>query len=691
MIQFTTQEITHLREKGKRQPEMINRLKDEVREIMEEPVLVPKTGIANWLLYYYCPECSVQLTYDRHDGHHHKCPSCGRVLTGEPYDSTWWGIINTNNYTASFKMGLIYAVTEEKEYARRAIDIMVEYSKYYKDYEVHGDIPYNGPGKAGAQTLDEANFLRSFAMAYDLLSDAMTVVERETIRDGMLLPGAEFLMEHRHNQLHNHEVIINSAIAIIGLIFDREDYVNFAVYKPYGILYQLEHGMLENHMWFEGAFGYHFYALTSFFAYEKFALHTPHSHIHHPNYKAMMELLVEYLEPGFRIPMLNDTNYGHTSSSLYLYEFAYREIGGEKLLYVLNQLYKEEKRDNLDAFIYGVDELPQCGTEYGNYRVSGNYHVAEGQFGNTILRGDHGKYLLFKHDSYGGEHDHYDRLDISYLAYGKRIAPDMGTTGYGAVLHYDYYKNTGSHNTVNIGGENQAPVNGKLLRYEENDGVVYVEAEADWQAPYEMPDSFTIVQWKEEYYRPVKMVRKIAWTQDYFAEVFVVTGAGPGLPVDWVMHFSGKMTAAPEGTVVEMAGELPAGTPEEMSGKTPETMPGRFAEKKPYKHLHSMKKAGADEPVRLMTYDDGGVRTEVFSWNQGYDLFYGKGPDNPSVSDINYLIERNYGSNSLFAHVITSSDGDCLVENVEFDRQDGQMVITVTDRGGEVRRLEFSV
>jgi hypothetical protein len=49
-------------------------------------------------------------------------------------------------------------------------------------------------------------------------------------------------------------------------------------------------------------------------------------------------------------------------------------------------------------------------------------------------------------------------LDISYLAYGKRISPDLGTTGYGAVLHYDYYKNTGSHNTVNIGEENQSPV-----------------------------------------------------------------------------------------------------------------------------------------------------------------------------------------------------------------------------------------
>ena len=90
--------------------------------------------------------------------------------------------------------------------------------------------------------------------------------EKEKIRDGLLLPGAEFLMEHRHMQLHNHEVIINSAIAIIGLIFGKEELVKEAVYEKYGLLYQLEHGMLSNHMWFEGAFGYHFYALTSFFA-----------------------------------------------------------------------------------------------------------------------------------------------------------------------------------------------------------------------------------------------------------------------------------------------------------------------------------------------------------------------------------------------------------------------------------------
>jgi len=283
MIQFTQQELINLREKGRKHPQIIAKIKEEVKEMMVQSEKVPKQGIANWSLYYYCPNCSVRLNFNWNDDHHHQCPSCGRLYTGEPYDSSWWGIANSKNYTAALHMGFIYLITGEEDYAQKAIHMMTEYARYYRNYQVHGDIPYNGPGKAGAQTLDEANFLRSFAMTYDLLSDCMTKEQRELVKYEMLLPGAEFLMEHRHSQLHNHEVVINSAVAIIGLIFGVDRCIQFAVYEPYGLLYQLEKGTSPDHMWFEGAFGYHFYALASFFAYEKFALHTPHSQIDPPN------------------------------------------------------------------------------------------------------------------------------------------------------------------------------------------------------------------------------------------------------------------------------------------------------------------------------------------------------------------------------------------------------------------------
>ena len=66
MIQFTQKEIEHLRKKKNECPQAILRLEEEVKDILEEPLLIPKTGIGNWSLYYYCPDCSVKLDFNRH-------------------------------------------------------------------------------------------------------------------------------------------------------------------------------------------------------------------------------------------------------------------------------------------------------------------------------------------------------------------------------------------------------------------------------------------------------------------------------------------------------------------------------------------------------------------------------------------------------------------------------------------------
>lgn len=670
MIQFTEREIERIRSRAKARPEVMEKLKGEVKEVFEGELLVPKTGIANWTLYYYCPDCSVQLIFDRNEPMSHECPCCHKRLSGEPYDSSWWGLVNARNYNAAFHMAILWLASGETAYGRKAADILAEYARHYPDYEVHGDIPYNGPGRSGAQTLDEANFQRTLAMTYDIVSEIMSQEERELVRDNMLLPGAEFLLEHRHRQLHNHEVIINSAIAVAGILFDREDYVKAALYEDYGILYQLERGMLPNRMWFEGAFGYHFYALTSFFAFEKFALHTKYSQIHHPNYRAMMELPFEYLEPDMAVPMLNDTNYGHANGMKELYEFAYRELGGEKLAFILNTAYEGKERDNLEAFLYGADviETPK-GLEFSDY------HTPVGAFGHTILRGPEGRYLLFKHDSYGGEHDHYDRLGISWLACGKRVAPDLGTTGYGARLHYDYYKNTGSHNTMVIGEENQAPVNGRLTRYEERDGVIYVEAEADWTAPFAMPDSFTIVQWKEEYYRPVTMRRKLAWTGRYFAEVFVADGIPEGLSADWVLHLSGKR--------VEGDGLSPVLEAEDKGAA--------FSEKKPFRHLiKEGTEAGTGDRFHLR-YRDGEVFTDLYGLKNGQETWLLTGPDNPSAGTIPYIVERRFGSRAVCAHVVDTWTGSPNVEAAKISETREGIAFSIREKGGAVREIAIPV
>lgn len=675
MIQFTGEEIERLRKKAEtaRWGGVISELKDCTDEILQNPLRVPKTGIGNWTLYYYCPECSVQLVFDMDRQKEHRCPVCGKVFCGEPYDGAWWGFMHMENYDGAFRLGICYLLTGEAAYGRKAVEIMKEYARYYMDYEVHGDIPYNGPGKACAQTLDEAVLLRTFAMTCDLTADLMEEQEKKEIMKHLLEPGAEFLLAHRHRQLHNHEVIINSAIAVIGLLLGREEFIRQAVYEPYGLLDQLEKGMLPDGIWFEGSFGYHFYALTSFFAYEKFAIHTEHSQIHHPNYRKMMEVLIPYLMPDGQIPMLNDTTYGHNVSSLYLYEFAYREWKSQDMLWILNLLYKNQKRDNLEALLYGAEELglgnPGSFEPMYQERKETGYHTAVGQSGHTVLRGKNGRFLLFKHDAYGGEHDHYDRLGISYQAYGKKIATDMGTTGYGAVMHYEYYKNTGAHNTVVIGEENHSPAACRLTRYETVDGITYVEAVCDWSVPYEMPDSFTIVQWKEEHYRNVKMTRKLAWTENWFAELFFVEGADETLTTDWVMHIGGSRQ------------EIGTGEEEQMES---------FSEKKPFCYLTDVVREQGDSQ-RIQRYTDGEVHTDLYSYVPEGEAYSAKGPDNPSYLTTNYRIERRRTTNARYLHVMETYTEEKSIEEVVFQKNEAagaHACIKIKDKTG-AHRIEF--
>lgn len=646
MVQFTGEEVERLRRKASaaRWSGTLEKLKEAVEDFGKHPLRVPETGVGNWTLYYYCPDCSVQLVFDPDIQEEHRCPVCKKVFHGEPYEGAWWGFMHMENYNGAFRLGLLYLLTGGEAYGRKAVEILMEYARYYEGYEIHGDIPYNGPGKACAQTLDEAVLLRTFAMTCDLVGDLMEEQERHTVETHLLIPGAEFLLENRHRQLHNHEVIINSAVAVIGLLLGREEFVHQALYEPYGLLDQLEKGMLPEGMWFEGSFGYHFYALTSFFAYEKFAIHSPHSHIHHPNYRKMMDVLLPYLQPDGQIPMMNDTTYGHNSSSLYLYEFAYRELKSARMLQILKRLYDGQERDNLEALLYGAEDAKLCQPISAEAEPS-CYHTAAGGSGHTVLRGDNGRFLLFKHDTYGGEHDHYDRLGISYQAYGKPIAADFGTTGYGAVMHYGYYKNTGSHNTVVIGEENQSPAACRLTRFEVVDGITYVEAVCDWTAPYKMPDSFTIVQWKEENYRNVTMVRKLAWAEDWFAELFFVQGADEALTTDWVMHIGGSR----QGQALDEPIDKEAG----------------FSDKIPYCYLKEVVMA-RETGQTVQHYTDGDVHTDLYSYVPEGEVYMAKGPDNPSYLETNYRIERRRAGESMYLHVFETYRGEKSISQVTF-------------------------
>lgn len=655
MFQFSQSERIHLQKKALGSG-IIGFLSKKCQAILERPLNVPQEGSADWSHYFYCPNCSIGLTFDLDKPHEHHCASCNQIFSGGFYDGAWTKLLNVFNIEGSYHLALLYLCTGEKHYAEKVVEILSAYAHYYPSYEVHGDIPYNGPGKANAQTLDESIFLRTLASAYDLVEETMTEEDKEWILTRLFSEGLAFLQEHRHQQLHNHEVICNGSIGILALLLNDKKALDLALNQKYGLRYQLEQGVLEDGFWFECSTAYHFYALQNFLSYEKFARHTPYNNLSHPLYPKMIGSVLKLLKEDLSFPLLNDTHLSQGQPNAYdLFEFAYATWREPKLLSIMQEIYANKSRMGIESFFYGVETLPKATPPI--FRTT---HQPKG-LGLTIMRDSKEQYLLFRHGPYGGEHDHYDRLGISYSYQGEPVSEDMGTTGYGARLHYGYYKNTGTHNTVVIAEENQMPSKASILAFEQDDGHTLADAEVMFSKGYDMPDSFTILQWDEKAYLGVTMRRRLYKTEDYLIDIFEVSGVQENRSVDFVMHFGGKRVASSrKGQKVAM-----------------------FSTKAPFSHLTEVRSLPGDVPIRT-SYQSNNVSTDYYAMPFAGTTYLAEGPDNPSTKTIPFLIERAFSENVRFVHLLSSyTEGEKRVLGVSFEQAADTLIVKITTIKGE--------
>lgn len=610
MLQFTSQEMDVIRQNANK--ELILRIIEDNEVVLGSETLVPPDARATWNLYYFCPTHGVRLTWDRNKPTEHGCPVDGEIHTGQPYDGAWWRWLNGLNAKACNDLGLLWQITQEKQYADKVREILLAYARYYPDYQEHGGIPYNGPGKANAQTLCEANCNIDFARGYDFIKDELDVEEQAYIEERLLREGAEFLMKHRADQLHNHEMKISATIGVIGLILDEQQFIDYAVNTPYGLKYQLEHGVKGEGLWFEGSIHYHYYALQALLNFEKLACKTVHSLKTVPNFHTMLAFPLKLLINTGDFPRLNDCIAGQEKlTHSHLFEFGYREFKDPIFASALNKIYQNEPRNNIDALLYGVENIPNAPE-----LTCRDIHAKES--GVTIMHSaEQDNMLLVKHSPYGGEHDHYDRLGLIICRHGKEILPDLGTTGYGAELHYGYYKNTLTHNTLAVAQQNQPPANPIVNHFIKTDSYTWLDVETDWCGELPQVDSHTIVQWDELAYRGVRFKRQLLWLGDVVIEFNTITNPNEQ-QLDLVWHVRGQ-----------------------------------------HKHLDSSTRHDnpMSGPLERMTdchqYDLDGTKLMAYSI-EGQSDFYqqvrasgkatilqGYAPDNPATSDLAYSILRS--------------------------------------------------
>lgn len=658
MIQFTPQQMAQI--KRRTSPSVIDSMLTDNSVVLENDVLVPPDGRATWNLYYYCPEHGVRLHWDRHLPNSHCCPVDGKVLTGEPYDGAWWRWLNGLNAKACYDLGLLWNITGEVKYLCKVKQILLQYALYYPDYEIHGGIPYNGPGKANAQTLCEANCHLDLARGYDFIRDQFTSEEQEFIEKRLLREGAEFLMEYRTNQLHNHEMKINATIGVIGLILQDEQYLDFALNSEYGIHYQLKHGCSEEGMWFEGSIHYHYYALQALLNFEKMAYDSVYSVSSNPNFLKMLRFPLRLVLNTGDFPRLNDCIAGQERlTHSHLFEFAYSRYPCEEFAQALNSIYKNISRDNIDALLYGVENLPRTTT-----LQCSSIHTS--QAGITIHHDPvHNNALLLKHSPYGGEHDHYDRLGLLIVRGGKEILPDLGTTGYGAELHYGYYKNTATHNTLAVNQQNQPPINPVLLDYKRTTQYTLVDTLADWNQPPATVDSHTIEQWDVESYEYVIFRRIIFCFGEAYMELNAIENP-KAQQLDLTYHVRGKHSNTTDYDSI----------PNPLHGPLKRMDNTRIS---PLKVAHQLEYEIEDQtPFR-----------QQFIFDQPVEMLIGEAPDNPATSKLAYVLARSraHRLNCVVLHDL-SSDARYYLKDVAWK---GSIVYLSLVEHGRPRQVTYNL
>lgn len=609
-----------------------DRLRREADAFVAMQLVVPELP-GGYYHDYICPVHGVELTFDPHRPHEHRCPVDQAAFEGEKFDSAWRWFVNHHLAEAALRLAVLWRAEGADAHRKAVRRILLGYADRYAFY---GTCPRTGqnPGVATYTTLDESVWIIPLAWAFSLIAETLPVAEADGIVARLLVPAAEHLVARRYGAIHNFTCWHNAAIATIGRVAGRGDLTRFALEGDRGQRAQLREGMLGDGLWFEGSMSYHFYSvwaiLMSAIAFRFDALTEITSDGAVPK-SLLAPIACAY--PDGTLPATNDCWYftsilGECCHGVPpapdFYEIAFALYGEPAFAATLHRAYRSAPRDSVYALLFGTETLPSV---MEPTRESVNLPDS----GLAILRPADDVDLLLKYGPHGAGHGHPDKLSLTGWAHGWRFSPDLGTPGYGVASLETWYRQTLSHNTVVIDGESQPPAHGRLVRFDPSSAVVAVE----WEG--------------------VKLRRSVHARPEYFVDVFEVDAAGPRC-IDWIYHNAGGLTSgAPARPVPAIAGGVA------------------------YRHLSGIGECTASGPMQFQWNENAFGMVLWTPEAPGEQVFTGLSPANPPSTRHGFVLRRRNESRAAFVSVFHPFRQLPSVRNVEF-LANGDLIVDLSGR-----------
>lgn len=516
-------------------------LKRRADDALRETVKLPPRG-GNWWHYYACPKHGASLRTGKQIGEwqwEHICPVDNERLPSDPtkperdYDGVVIMSVHGRYANLVRDLGIVYQVTGDRRYAEKAKEILLAYAERYLSYPLH-DIrgkPQIGGGRVGPQTLDESTWLIPMAQGADLIWETLTENERQTLAQKLFSPAAkEIILPHRMG-VHNIQCWKNSAVGLVGFLLGDEELIKEAIDNPErGYWTQMRKGVSTDGVWWEGAWGYHFYTLSALWHLTEAARNCGID-LYGEELKRMFDAPFKFMMPNWRLPAFNDSTevellrelgFGRFGITQPIYELAYARYREPMYAALLS---RGERRSDF-ALWFGVGELPQpkpLQWRSANYPASGYAILARGE-------GEQATWLCLKYGPHGGGHGHPDKLNFVLYARGQVLAIDPGMARYGVPIHSGWYRTTLAHNTLVVDETNQKPAEGKCLAFGSKRGVDFVLADAG------------------DIYDGVEFRRAIALLGEDAILVIDRVRCDRERLLDLALHLRGQWASVPEGT-----------------------------------------------------------------------------------------------------------------------------------------------
>lgn len=450
----------------------------------------------------------------------------------------------------AFEAALVYSLGGGDEYADRAKKVLLHYTPYTFEFE-HPDVGLNYAGW-GIRLL----------WAYDLLYDRFTPEERrlmDAFFERMLkavVRNDEWWIEHNPGgNFNNHFAWHKLMMAAYGIFYGEQEWVTRAIESDQGIRELIEHGFLDEGLWFESSLNYHFTALHGLnlaahmlrTSGNSFDLYT-HRFANGRTLEQGFSAMIEEAFPDTTIPPIGDC-YGRLLRLADSEAYEYAWLAYRKPLY--SWLLSHREKPFGPVSLFWEDQPGPADAPAVQSRVFPEH-------GHIILRSVEGKdywnsssWAAFLSFDLNSVHSHADKMDLIVFGRGRLLAHDpeaLATVphAFSSSVQRELNRSTICHNTLMVDGKEHPAIREKLSLVEFK----------------RLPDvkTATIADLTGLVYPGVRLQRTVSVTDGYVLDVFQAA-SDEEHTYEWLFHTLDDEGKTRCGAVQWVQANLPGGAP----------------------------------------------------------------------------------------------------------------------------------